>query len=102
MGKEAEAHRLREAGEPRAVWILGRTKTHTPDCVAMANRSWDWNVLDKVNPANRHAGCDCSLIAEGEAKRRGIPFKRGVASAALRFATHLYEGLVVLDGGEVL
>ena len=102
MGKEAEAHRLREAGEPRAVWVLGRTRNHTPDCVAMANRSWTWKVLEKVNPANRHAGCDCSLISEGEAKRRGISFKPGRASAALVYATHLFEGLVLVEGGEVL
>jgi hypothetical protein len=82
MAKEAESFRLRESGEPRAVWVLGRTRHHTPDCLAMANRSGDWAVLDKINPANRHHGCDCSLISEAEARRRHITFRRGRPSTA--------------------
>lgn len=43
-------------------WVLGPRKTHTPDCVAMANKNWSWQTLRKINPMNRHAGCGCSVI----------------------------------------
>jgi len=45
-----------------ALWQLDESKeTHTADCLIMAGKVWSWNVLRYVNPANRHAGCGCTL-----------------------------------------
>lgn len=43
-------------------WLLGPRKTHTPDCIAMSGKNWSWKTLRKINPANRHPGCGCSVL----------------------------------------
>jgi hypothetical protein len=61
-----------EDDSPRGgYWILGPTKTHTPDCVAMSGKNWSWKTLRKINPMNRHTGCGCSIIPWREGKPIG-------------------------------
>jgi 8-oxo-dGTP pyrophosphatase MutT (NUDIX family)/2'-5' RNA ligase len=58
-----------------ALWLLGDTKTHTPDCVQMANKIWPWSVLDSFQPPV-HPRCACSLVPLGMAFKKGLA-KRG-------------------------
>lgn len=99
MAKEAELERLleREAG---GVWVLGRTKVHTPDCLAMAGRWWPESVLRKINPANRHNGCDCSVVSEAQARARGIPVRRGYVTTKIR--REFVEGIFHMPDGDVV
>jgi hypothetical protein len=96
MARNAEIVRLKEAGEPGAYWLMDNgLKTHTDDCLAMEGKVWPWSVLDVINPANRHPGCGCRLIAENVAISRGLPVKRGKQTVKWREAVginaHLHE-----------
>lgn len=53
-----------------ALWRLGTAKHHTPGCLAMADKFWPWEVLDRVHPP-RHYGCTASLHGYGEAILNG-------------------------------
>lgn len=55
-------YQIRATNLRGALWKLGPTKTHTPDCVYMAGKAWTWKVLDDINPYTRHTGCACSLV----------------------------------------
>ena len=92
MLREAEMQRLQRSGEQGAYWLIDWSKrTHTADCLAMEGRYWSWDVLGKINPANRHAGCGCRLISIQEARNRGLAVRRGYRSRAMRAATELRE-----------
>lgn len=52
----------RSETEGGALWKLDKSKkTHTPDCLVMAEHVWSWAVLRYIHPANRHMGCGCTL-----------------------------------------
>jgi hypothetical protein len=92
MDREAEMSRLKRLNESGAYWLLDHgLKTHTPDCLAMEGRVWNWSVLEKINPANRHPGCGCRLIPITEARRRGLAIRQGYRTPAMRTATSLVE-----------
>lgn len=92
MRSEATTSRLKAAGEPGAVWLKDETKqTHTADCLAMDARFWPWEVLDRVNPANRHTGCGCALVSRDEATARGVSWKRGRRGPAVKREISLVE-----------
>ena len=90
VAREAELHRLIESGASSGFWLMDPSvHRHTPDCVAMGNRLWPMDVLRRVNPATRHAGCRCRIISEADARRMGHAIVRGymtsgVASSLLR------------------
>jgi hypothetical protein len=94
MKRDAEISELKELGEPGGVWLLGDTKNHTADCLAMANRYWRWPVLEAVRPSNRHNGCDCRVVSRASADRAGIPWKIGYRTPAMRGHTELTEQLL--------
>lgn len=97
MARTAEMIRLKEAGEPGAYWLMDSgLQSHTADCLAMESRVWPWSVLDVVNPANRHPGCGCKLIAEGMARQLGLPVKRGYRGASWQGAVGepIQEGVI--------
>ena len=97
MARTAEMIRLKEAGEPGAYWLMDSgLASHTDDCLAMEGRVWPWAVLDLVNPANRHPGCGCKLIAEGVARQMGLPLKRGYRGAMWQASVgeQLSEGVI--------
>lgn len=90
MMREAEAARIFET-EDEAYWQLGDRKTHTPDCLRMAGRVWKREVLERVNPANRHAGCGCRLRRVSEARAEGLPIRRGIETPQMRALTEVQE-----------
>jgi Homeodomain-like domain len=93
VAREAELHRLIEAGERSGFWLMDPSvHRHTPDCVAMGNRLWPMAVLREINPATRHAGCACRIISEADARRMGHAIVRGYMTATVRGA--LREGYV--------
>lgn len=67
----AEMAELRRLSPQGAYWTLGKRRTHTPDCVAMANHFWPWSVLNIVHPL-LHTGCGCELHSLGWAISRGL------------------------------
>jgi hypothetical protein len=99
MELEAAARRIEAESPEGAVWVLGKAAKHTKDCEIMAGGRedrgllWGWDVLHQVNPANRHGGCKCELLAPAEARRRGIPFERGVMTPTMWSAVlaHAHE-----------
>ncbi len=67
LGELAKAYAMRST---KAIWVLGLTNTHTPDCVALSQKkahrlSW-W--IDNGYTPPIHLGCMCSLVnaASGE------------------------------------
>lgn len=85
VAREAELHRLIEAGESSGFWLMDPSvHRHTPDCVAMGNRLWPMDVLRRVNPATRHAGCRCRIISESDARRMGHAIVRGYMTAGVQ------------------
>jgi hypothetical protein len=85
LSAEADMSRLKEQGEPGAVWELNPgLREHTADCWAMAGKFWGWDVLDRINPANRHPGCGCKLKSRSSALAAGMPVVEGVRSPALQ------------------
>lgn len=85
MSSEADIARLKAAGEPGAVWVMDPTKRgHTEDCRRMHGKFWGWDVLDQVNPANRHAGCGCKLRSGADATAAGVTWKPGRRHAAIK------------------
>lgn len=67
----AELEELRRISPKGGFWMLGKRKTHTPDCLAMAGHFWPWSVLAEVHPL-LHPGCGCYLISLGAAIARGL------------------------------
>lgn len=67
----AELEELRRISPQGAFWRLGKRKTHTPDCLAMAGHFWPWSVLAEVHPL-LHTGCGCYLISLGTAIKEGL------------------------------
>lgn len=67
----AELEELRRVSPQGAFWKLGKRKTHTPDCLAMAGHFWPWSVLNEVHPL-LHTGCGCYLISLGTAIAEGL------------------------------
>lgn len=67
----AELAELRRISPQGAYWILGERRTHTADCLAMANHFWPWEVLDIVHPL-LHPGCGCELKSLGWAISHGL------------------------------
>lgn len=61
---------LEEQSPLGAYWKLGIAAEHTPDCVAMAEKFWPWEVLRKIHPL-LHVGCKCKLYSYGEAIAAG-------------------------------
>lgn len=96
---DGEMAHLKAIGESGAVWVLGNRRRHTADCLRMANRWWPWDVLDRVNPANRHAGCGCRLTTKQEARAVGVVPLRGRYTPSLDTFTEsamaLYQGAVI-------
>lgn len=67
----AELEEMRRISPQGAFWRLGKRRTHTADCLAMAGRFWPWSVLDEVHPL-LHVGCGCFLISMGAAISQGL------------------------------
>lgn len=89
--RRAERERLRRESPEGAYWALSRdVREHTLDCLAMADRFWPWEVLDRVHPA-LHPGCQCRLVSLGQAVRRGLMSRRDVPEVgeAVRLASRL-------------
>lgn len=107
-----------------AFWQLGVANTHTPDCVAMSDHHWPWEVLHEFQPPV-HPGCQCKLISTQEAIHKGLmspdaigdpadaysdamirlrvaaqALKEGVGKIDLREAYVLRWGKGVAHGGE--
>lgn len=61
---------LEEQSPLGAFWKLGIAAQHTPDCVAMAEKFWPWEVLRRIHPL-LHVGCKCRLYSYGEAIAAG-------------------------------
>lgn len=52
-------------------WRLSRTvREHTPDCLAMGEKFWPWQVLDVFHPP-LHPGCPCEIVPLDEAIAQG-------------------------------
>lgn len=86
MTERAIAHServlLREASPEGALWRLGdNVDKHTLDCIAMANKFWPWEVLDKVHP-QLHNGCQCKLFGKQEAVTGGYMTEADIRPAA--------------------
>ena len=65
---------VRRSSPEGAYWVLDLTRrTHTKDCLAMANRAWSWRVLTVIRPSNRHLGCGCRLYTLDFARATGMP-----------------------------
>lgn len=62
---------LREVSPKGAYWELGPTSVHTPDCVAMADKFWPWEILERLR-IPMHTGCKCRLRSYGEALAAGL------------------------------
>jgi hypothetical protein len=63
---------LRQLSPEGAWWRLSElVQEHTLDCVAMAERFWPWEVLERYHP-QLHAGCQCRLLGKGEAVQEGL------------------------------
>lgn len=75
-----------------AYWKLGVAAEHTPDCVAMAEKFWPWEVLRRIHPL-LHVGCKCKLYSYGEAISAGWMTPSDVMSMAeaLRLAEPVIE-----------
>lgn len=55
-----------------AYWRLSdHVREHTPDCVAMGNKFWPWDVLTVYHP-KLHPGCACSLLTKAQAVESGL------------------------------
>lgn len=67
----AEMAELKRLSPQGAYWTLGPRRTHTVDCIAMANHFWPWEVLDIVHPL-LHPGCGCELHSLGWAISNGL------------------------------
>lgn len=67
----AELEELRRISPKGAFWRLGKRRTHTTDCLAMAGHFWPWSVLNEVHPL-LHTGCGCYLISLGTAIAEGL------------------------------
>jgi hypothetical protein len=61
---------LEKASPLGAYWKLGVAANHTPDCVAMAEKFWPWEILRIIHPL-LHVGCKCKLYSYGEAISKG-------------------------------
>jgi DNA topoisomerase-1 len=60
-------------------WLLDHAaKSHTPDCRAMSNKNWSWEMLATVNPASLHAGCRCRIIPALSGARWGRTVPKAV------------------------
>lgn len=89
LQSEADMSKLKGQGELGAFWKLGENvKRHTEDCLRMGGKWWPWPVLEKINPANRHTGCECRLISKRRAEELGFPIKVGRRTATV---TSLHE-----------
>lgn len=67
-----EREALRRLSPTGAFWELSPfVAEHTPDCLAMGNKFWPWEVLDRIHPP-LHAGCPCRLRSFGEAVSAGL------------------------------
>jgi len=75
LSKAAQLATVKAASPEGAVWRLGNTKVHTPDCIFMAGKAWSWRVLKEINPYTRHPGCKCYLepVPEGMQVNDEIP-----------------------------
>lgn len=75
---EADLAKLEAEGEELGVWVMDPTKrVHTPDCISMANKAWPLDLLRRVGPQTRHAGCGCRVRSIAEARAMGLPVSRG-------------------------
>jgi hypothetical protein len=80
---ESDLARLEAEGEQLGVWTLDPTKrTHTPDCLTMANKAWPLSLLRQYGPQTRHAGCGCRVRSIAEARAMGVPVGRGRFTSA--------------------
>ena len=72
-----------------ATWVLGKRKTHTAGCVALAGKNWPWEVLDTIPPP-LHSNCGCELKPLGPTDT--VP-PVGTAIAMAKAAMALEEAL---------
>lgn len=106
LAADAEMKRLKVRSPEGALWLLSDSvKTHTPDCVAMANKVWPWAVLALYHPP-LHFGCPCRLIGYTDAVMRGLiqpghPI-RGDAMATAREIMARYSHVQESVGPDVL
>lgn len=64
---DAEYETVKQMSPLGAYWRLSRTvHTHTLDCLAMGEKFWPHEVLEKIRPP-LHPGCPCSLHTLDEA-----------------------------------
>lgn len=81
--------RVRAVSPEGAYWLLDPSKrTHTADCLAMANKAWTWDVLKVIRPSNRHNTCGCHLISVALAQANGRANANMIRSAPPRVALH--------------
>jgi hypothetical protein len=75
--------RLKTDSPEGAYWLIDPSrKTHTPGCVAMANKAWSWAVLKTISPAMMHYGCGCKIISLDLAAAGNFPHWRTIGTVA--------------------
>lgn len=83
VSNRSEEMQVKADSPEGAYWLLNvALKTHTPDCVAMSNKAWNWAVLSIVSPSTRHFGCGCSLIPLSIARAAAMPNSDKVRNVA--------------------
>lgn len=79
---------VRDQSPEGAYWIMDPGKrTHTPDCIAMANKAWTWAVLAIIRPSNRHNLCGCRLVPLNMARANRLAASEVVHDVVPRVAS---------------